>query len=114
MAETEKNIDGVEASQMINESNFQILETSNTIQERRRSTYQQMFTKRPESMNSSRVEDDGSVNNFHYDENGAFIADDKAPVVNRYVRHYGFVSLVLFGAGNTIGAGIFAYTGLAA
>jgi len=57
--------------------------------------------------------EDTDGNNFHYDENGAFITD-KTPVNNRYIRHYGFVSLVLFGAGNTIGAGIFAYTGLAA
>ncbi len=61
-------------------------------------------------MSSEMTED---AEHFHYDEDGAFVVD-KAPVINRYIRHYGVVSLLLFGAGNTIGAGIFAYTGLAA
>jgi amino acid transporter len=33
---------------------------------------------------------------------------------HKYIREYSCLSLVMFGCGNTIGAGIFAYTGLAA
>ena len=60
---------------------------------------------------SSEEEDQENDDNFHFDTD---YIPDKKPIKNKYIRHYGLVSLVLFGAGNTIGAGIFAYTGLGA
>ena len=56
----------------------------------------------------NRPDDLPSEVSTEYDENGEQVESRK------YVRMYSCWSLIIFGCGNTIGCGIFAYTGLAA